>query len=190
MKKAVHIILIICVAGIAIFLWRTFRGPVAFEKERVAREAVVIAHLKEIRTAQDAHLQKYGEYAGNIDALIDFILADSVAAGGDKSETPPQMVAVRSLVRSGRLSDRQIDSLRYIPYAGYQPFYMEAGLVDTYGGQSAPVFECRAPYKAFLSGLDHQQLINLIDSFKSRGEYPGLMIGSMEKPFYNGGNWE
>lgn len=186
MRKAVNIILLVIIAAAAIVLWRMFRTPAGFERERVAREAVAIEHLKDIRTAQNAYLTKYGRYTGSIDTLVSFMLTDSVERS--KTDEMSELIAVRSLIRNGRLTDREIDSLKYIPYAGYMPLFMEAGMVETYGGHREPVFECRIPYKYLLQGLDQQQLINLIDLCRSRGEYPGLMVGSMQKPLYDGIN--
>ena len=56
----------------------------------------------------------------------------------------------------------------------------------------APVylFEVKAPYETYLSGLDKQEIINLKDLDSKLGKYSGLMVGSIDTPNNGAGNWE
>jgi hypothetical protein len=56
----------------------------------------------------------------------------------------------------------------------------------------APIYllEVKTPYKVYLDGLDKQEIINLIDVQTKLSRYPGLMLGSLEIPNNNAGNWE
>jgi hypothetical protein len=56
----------------------------------------------------------------------------------------------------------------------------------------APIYllEVKTPYEVYLDGLDKQEIINLIDVQTKLNRYPGLMLGSLEIPNNNAGNWE
>lgn len=82
------------------------------------------------------------------------------------------------------------DDLHSMPYGDGAQFILQAGTLTTLSGVEVPVFECRAPYKIFLSGLDTQQLINLIDRSEKADKYPGIKVGSMEQATNDAGNWE
>ena len=47
----------------------TLTAPLRFEESRLAREAVAIQRLKDIRTLQDAYKNVHGRYASTIDSL-------------------------------------------------------------------------------------------------------------------------
>ncbi|MDR0891757.1 MAG: hypothetical protein LBN24_04005 [Mediterranea sp.] len=83
------------------------------------------------------------------------------------------------------------DSLRYIPYSGGEPFEM-AIKNDTAANTGAPInlFEVKAPYEAYLKGLDRQQIVNLKDLDEKMNRFPGLMVGSIDNPNNGAGNWE
>jgi hypothetical protein len=46
------------------------------------------------------------------------------------------------------------------------------------------------PYKSLLRGLDNQLRINLDAEQEDKGHYQGLMVGSIDAPNNNAGNWE
>jgi type II secretory pathway pseudopilin PulG len=81
------------------------------------------------------------------------------------------------------------DSLRYIPFTDGAQYEMDT---VTYIAKSGPLHlvEVRAPYDVYLSGLDKQETINVIDLQKKKNKYPGLAFGSLESPNNNAGNWE
>jgi hypothetical protein len=57
------------------------------------------------------------------------------------------------------------------------------------GGVEVHVFEAKAPFTAFLNGMDEQTIINLISKFEDIDKYPGLKVGSLMEPSTDG-NWE
>ena len=61
------------------------------------------------------------------------------------------------------MTPEKVEMIRYIPYTDGMEFILEAGQLKTESGVTGQVFECRAPYKAFLADLNRQELINLID---------------------------
>lgn len=82
------------------------------------------------------------------------------------------------------------DSMRYVPYGGGAQFEMEARSDTTSTGAPLNLLEVRTPYTVYLNGLDQQEILNLIDYQTKLNRYPGLMIGSLETPNNNAGNWE
>ena len=82
-----------------------------------------------------------------------------------------------------------VDSIKYIPYSGGQLVEMES-IVKKVSGVDVPLFEARMPYRALLKGMDNQLRINLDDERKTMNQYEGLMVGSINNPNNNAGNWE
>ena len=74
------------------------------------------------------------------------------------------------------------DSLAFIPFCG-DSIIMES-TIKKVSGVNVPLFEAKMPYKSLLKGLDNQLRINL------DAEYKGLMVGSVDAPNNNAGNWE
>jgi hypothetical protein len=57
-------------------------------------------------------------------------------------------------------------------------------------GVNVPLFEAKMPYNSLLKGMDRQLVINLIADREDTERYPGLMVGSIENPNNNAGNWD
>jgi hypothetical protein len=80
--------------------------------------------------------------------------------------------AIDTVFGAKKLTPAQIEQLRYIPFSAQanggeaKEFIMGAGVVEV-GNVKIPVFEAKAPYKAFLLDLNEQLLINLIDEQKN-----------------------
>jgi hypothetical protein len=102
-------------------------------------------------------------------------------------------MAVRDTIFSPRkLSNEQISNIKFIPYAqeGTQ-YILNAAMLTTESKVVVPVFEAKAPYKAFMYNLDEQELINLIDNAKNVfHKYPGIQVGDITKTTNDAGNWE
>ncbi len=82
-----------------------------------------------------------------------------------------------------------IDSIKYIPFSGGMEVEMESDIRKV-SGVDVPLFEARMPYKALLKGMDRQLIINLNDQREKSNQYVGLMVGSVNAPNNNAGNWE
>jgi hypothetical protein len=82
------------------------------------------------------------------------------------------------------------DSLRYVPFGNGAQFEMATKSDTTKSGAPIYLVEAKTPYTVYLNGLDKQEIINLIDIQQKLGKYPGLMMGSIETPNNNAGNWE
>ena len=85
-------------------------------------------------------------------------------------------------------TDFCIDSLAFIPFSG-DSIIMES-TIKKVSGVNVPLFEAKMPYKSLLRGLDNQLRINLDAEQEDKGHYKGLMVGSIDAPNNNAGNWE
>lgn len=82
------------------------------------------------------------------------------------------------------------DSLRYVPFGNGAQFEIATKSDTTKSGAPIYLLEVKTPYTVYLNGLDKQEIVNLIDVQQKLGKYPGLMMGSIEMPNNNAGNWE
>ena len=82
----------------------------------------------------------------------------------------------------------RVDSLAFIPFCG-DSILMES-TVKKVSGVNVPLFEAKMPWKQLLKGLNNQLRINLDAQLEDQGKYQGLMVGSIDAPNNNAGNWE
>ena len=82
----------------------------------------------------------------------------------------------------------RVDSLAFIPFCG-DSILMES-TVKKVSGVNVPLFEAKMPWKKLLKGLNNQLRINLDAQLEDQGKYQGLMVGSIDAPNNNAGNWE
>lgn len=78
MKSLLNIILV-CAAGLLAYMcYESIQIPIQFNKEVANREAVIIQRLKDIRTLQENHRDKYQTYCSSWAELKNFAKNDSV----------------------------------------------------------------------------------------------------------------
>jgi hypothetical protein len=82
-----------------------------------------------------------------------------------------------------------VDSIAFIPFSGGDSVQMQS-TIKKVSGVNVPLFEAKMPYKSLLRGLDNQLRINLDAEQEDKGHYKGLMVGSIDAPNNNAGNWE
>jgi uncharacterized protein YpmB len=91
----------------------------------------------------------------------------------------------------GEYTADNIDQITFIPYTDNLRFEVETdNNYATSQGIKIPIMEARAPFNTYLSDLDKQELVNLIDKEEKLEHYAGLKFGSIEAPNNNAGNWE
>lgn len=73
MKLIIQLVLWVVIGFLCYLIYNSIIGPVKFDKLKEERYAKVIENLKDIRTAQLAHLEITGKYTGSYDSLIRFI---------------------------------------------------------------------------------------------------------------------
>ena len=84
----------------------------------------------------------------------------------------------------------QIDSLAFVPFGNGAKFEVATSVDTTKAGSPQYLFEARTPYEVYLTGVNDQELKNLISDMKKMGRYCGLKVGDVEMPNNNAGNWE
>ena len=91
----------------------------------------------------------------------------------------------------GEYDEKSIDRIVEIPYSEGKRFEMEVNNdYKTSQGIRVPLFEARAPFESYLSDLNEQELVNLIDRETKLEHYAGLKVGDIYAPNNNAGNWE
>ena len=83
-----------------------------------------------------------------------------------------------------------IDSLAYVPFGNGARFEVETSVDTTKAGGPQYLFEARTPYEVYLTGVNDQELKNLIANMKKMDRYCGLKVGDVNMPNNNAGNWE
>lgn len=204
MKKTVQIILGIVIVVMAYILIDQIVAPLQFQKQVKTREAAVIDKIINIRSAERMYKMVNQKYTGSFDTLLNFVLNDSITVKKTLGSADDSIAVAKGLVKEERfkvavkdtafgkkkLTVEQIKDLPVIPHADGAKFILAAGIFQTESKVSVPVFVCKAPYKLFLSDLNNQLLINLIDEKKALDKYPGIKVGSLEQATNDAGNWE
>lgn len=91
----------------------------------------------------------------------------------------------------GEYDENSIDAIVVIPYSNGMRFEIEVNNdYKTSQGIRVPLFEARAPFESYLSDLNKQELVNLIDRETKLDHYAGLKVGDIYAPNNNAGNWE
>jgi hypothetical protein len=202
MKKLLtYFILPLVIIVLGVLIVRSINEPVRFGKERDARQEVAIQRLKDIREIQTTFKSVFGYYAPVMDTLVDFYnngkitivrqigsMDDSVAVAQKLVRRENIEIFVKDTLFTSR-TDFNIDSLRYIPFSGGDTVIMSA-VTKMVSGVNVPLFEAKMPFKSLLRDMDRQLIINLIAEREDTERYPGLMVGSVENPNNNAGNWE
>ncbi len=199
MKKTIFQIILIAIATIlAYYTYASIMEPVNFNKAKRAREKVVIQYLKDIRSAEFIYKQLNNRYTGSFDTLIHFV--DSAQIPVVKMIPDPNdttyTLTINDTVGYVKVADslfrgqKNVDykHINIIPFSGGAKFQLKAGVIKK-GGVKVHVFEVKAPYSAFLKGMNEQLVVNLKASRKEQKKYSGLKVGSVTEPSTDG-NWE
>ena len=202
MKKLLtYFILPLVIVVLAVLIVRSINEPVKFNHEKDARQEVAIQRLKDLREIQTTFKSAFGYYAPVMDTLIDFYNNGKITIVRQIGSMDDSIAVARKLVRRENIEifvkdtlfasrpDFHIDSLRYIPFSNGDTVIMSA-VNKMVSGVNVPLFEAKMPYNSLLKGMDRQLVINLIADREDTERYPGLMVGSIENPNNNAGNWE
>lgn len=210
MKNVLQIGLIALVIILSYFLYTSVERPLAFEQEKKDRYEATITRLKDIRKAELAYKDVNGKFTGSWDTLINFVktgklplvrkigmLTDSmIEAGWTEKKALKEGKIIRDTIRVSVLDTVfgkgfKIDEIKFVPVKDtVAQFHLGATWIITGSGIRVPVFEAKAHNNTILCKLDKQQVINLNESKRTNGKYPGLKVGSLEETNNNAGNWE
>ncbi|HPH53769.1 MAG: hypothetical protein KA074_03785 [Bacteroidales bacterium] len=202
MKKLLtYFILPLVIVVLAVLIVRSINEPVKFNHEKDARQEVAIQRLKDIRELQSTFKSAFGYYAPVMDTLVDFYNNGKITIVRQIGSMDDSVAVARKLVRRENIeifvrdtlfttrTDFFIDSLRYIPFSHGDTVIMSA-VNKMVSGVNVPLFEAKMHYNSLLKDMDRQMIINLIAEREDTERYPGLMVGSVENPNNNAGNWE
>lgn len=210
MKTVVQVVLIAVVIILAYFLYSSVEKPLDFEQAKKERYEATISRLKDIRKAELAYKDVHGKFTGSWDTLITFVktgkiplvrkigmLTDSmIEAGWTEKQALKEGKIIRDTIRVSVLDtifgkNYKIDDIKFVPIKDtVAQFHLGATLITTGSGIKVPVFEAKVHNNTLLVNLDRQQIINLNESKRTNGKYPGLKVGSLEETNNNAGNWE
>lgn len=210
MRTVLQILLFIAAIVLTYFIYQSIQRPIDFEKAKTERYDATVERLKDIRKAQLAYKDVYGQFTGSWDTLIDFVVNDSVRnvrkvgeltdsmieAGLTEKKAIQMGLLIRDTIRESVLESifgksYQADQLKIVPVPGTPTeFHLGATNITTGSGIVVPVFEAKAHNNVVLRGLDEQLIINLNDQRRTNEKYPGLRVGSLTETVNNAGNWE
>ncbi len=210
MKTVIQVVLIAIVVALSYWLYTSVEKPLDFEKEKKDRYEATIARLKDIRKAELAYKDVHGKFTGSWDTLINFVktgkiplvrkigmLTDSmIEAGWTEKQALKEGKIIRDTVRVSVLDTifgkgYKIEDIKFVPVKDtVAQFHLGATLITTGSGIKVPVFEAKVHNNTILVNLDRQMIINLNESKRTNGKYPGLKVGSLEETNNNAGNWE
>ena len=210
MKIVYQILLVIAAVVITYFIYQSIQRPIEFKKAKEARYESTIERLKDIRKAQIAYKDIYGQFTGSWDTLISFVAYDSVRNVRKIGELTDSMIEAglseKKAIKLGLLIRDTIrvsvveaifggslnpTDLKMIPVPGTPTeFHLASTVIVTGSGIKVPVFEAKAHNNVILNGLNPQLLINLNDRSRTNEKYPGLRVGSVVETVNNAGNWE
>lgn len=210
MKTVFQILLFVAAVVLTYFIYKSIQRPIEFGKAKDARYEATVAKLKDIRKAQLAYKDVYGQFCGSWDTLINFVTYDSVRNVKAIGELTDSMIEakisekkaiemgliIRDTVKVSVIDELfggeyDANSLRYVPVPGEPAeFHLGQTIITTGSGIKVPVFEAKAHNNVILRGLDKQLIINLNDQRRTNEKYPGLRVGSLTETTNNAGNWE
>ncbi len=210
MKTVLQILLFIVAVVLTYLIYQSIQRPIEFKKAKDARYEVTVERLKDIRKAELAYKDVFGNFTGSWDTLINFVLHDSVRnvrkigeltdsmieAGLSEGKAIKMGLLIRDTVRESVVESifgkgYDATQLKMVPVPGEpSEFHLGATIIITGSGIGVPVFEAKAHNNVILRGLDRQLVINLNDQARTNEKYPGLKVGSLVETVNNAGNWE
>ena len=193
MKIAINLLLVALIAFLAYLLVNSITEPIKFQAAKTARQDAVVNRLKEIRTAQEIYREITGKFAGSFDSLSYVLTNDSIPFEniiGDPDDPENMDKVIRTITYSAaidtiRAMDINLDSLRFIPYAGGEKFDISADTI-TYESALAHVVQVGTRWKTFMGRFGDKAFAK----YDSRYDPDNLLkFGDMSKPNLTG-NWE
>ena len=192
-QKVMVFVLIPMALVTAYLAYRSIQEPIEFNREKKVRYQQVVEHLKQIRDMELAYKSEKGKYAGAIDSLKHFLIADSftvIKAIGSVPDTLTEEEAVEmGLVSRDTLQISVFDSIVkgadlndffIVPFSENIEFDIAAGTVER-NQVKVNVFEAKANNADIFPDID-------LTNFEIDPE-EGLSVGSMSEPSTSG-NWE
>lgn len=118
-------------------------------------------------------------------------MKEIIAAGLQNFRRDTAYIDMIQSLYDGKYTKEDIDQIKYVPYSDSVMF--EVKVNKNYWNTSnirIPLFEASVKYEVYLNDLNHQEVLNKIDTQKKLEKFPGLKVGSVDEPNNNAGNWE
>ena len=187
--------------------------PQRFQTIKEQRYLRIIQRLKDIRTAQEAYKDTYGQYTGSFDTLIHFIKYDSIKVvrsigslsdedlenGITEAQAIKEGKIIRDTVKASALEnifnkDYAIDDIRYVPFTKRKhQFKMGATKIWTDSGIEVPIFEAYVTNMVIFDDLRDEYNDELLEENgekKAPQKICRLKVGDLKEANNNVGNWE
>lgn len=213
MKLLIQIVLWVIIIFLGYKLFNSVYEPTKFNQEKERRYAKVIDVLKDIRTAELAHLQITGKFNSNFDSLVRFIDTAQFAITQRRDTVYPDVERNRAFglhpITGGYyLEDIIVDTLRFasvkdslfrgsdryktmdrVKVAGeYVNISLDAGFIER-GDRTIAVFEANAYKGDILHGMSRDLIIQEKQTISVDGvNGTHIRVGSMTDVNTNG-NW-
>lgn len=213
MKLLIQLVLWVIIIFLGYKLFQSVYEPTKFNQEKEKRYAEVIDVLKDIRTAELAHLQITGKFNSSFDSLVQFIDTAQFAITQRRDTVFPDQERNRAFglhpITGGYyIEDIIIDTLRFqsvrdslfrdsdryknmdrVMIAGEPvPISLDAGFIMR-GDRSIAVFEATAYKNDILHGLSRDLIIQEKQTVSVDGvNGTHIRVGSMTDVNTNG-NW-
>ncbi len=196
-NSVIKSILAVVILVLGYLIFNSINKPVKFENALQSRSDVIIAKLKDIRTAQVLFRNQNGRYTTGFDTLIDFVKTGQIPEV-KMIPDPNDTTYTRTISDTiGYISifdsifakkTYKVEKLNEIPFSKGEVFSILAGKINK-GGVDVSVFEVSARLELYAKDLDKQLVVNRLKELEDRAKFPGLKVGSMTEASIDG-NWE
>jgi hypothetical protein len=193
----IKIILAAIIILLGFLLFRSINKPVKFENTLASRSEMIVAKLKDIRTAENLFRFQYGRYTSSFDSLKEFVKyckIPEVKMIPDPNDTTFTR-AISDTIGYINIFDSifskknyPLDKLNEVPFSNGDLFSIMAGKINK-GGVEVAVFEVSVRMEIYTKDLDKQLVVNRIKELEDKSKFPGLKVGSMTEASTDG-NWE
>jgi hypothetical protein len=212
-KLIIQIVLALAIIVLGYLCYQSIMTPQRFQTIKEQRYLRIIQRLKDIRTAQEAYKDTYGQYTGSFDTLIHFIKYDSIKVvrsigslsdedlenGITEAQAIKEGKIIRDTVKASALEnifnkDYAIDDIRYVPFTKRKhQFKMGATKIWTDSGIEVPIFEAYVTNMVIFDDLRDEYNDELLEENGERKrlkKFAGLKVGDLKEANNNVGNWE
>jgi len=194
MKLIISLVLVAVIGFLIYLLVININDPIKFMAEKDRREQVVIARLKQIRTAEEFYRDITGSFAGNFDTLkevlskgqfkIISVLGDPDDPNFDRNNLEYDTTFLPAIDSISSLGIN-LDSIRFVPFGGGVTFDIAADTIS-YQSTQVNVVEVGVPRKVFM-GKYADPIYSKYDNRYNPDSR--LKFGDMGSPNISG-NWE
>lgn len=212
-KLIIQIVLALAIIVLGYLCYQSIMTPQRFQTIKEQRYLRIIQRLKDIRTAQEAYKDTYGQYTGSFDTLIHFIKYDSIKVvrsigslsdedlenGITEAQAIKEGKIIRDTVKASALEnifnkDYAIDDIRYVPFTKRKhQFKMGATKIWIDSGIEVPIFEAYVTNMVIFDDLRDEYNDELLEENGERKrlkKFAGLKVGDLKEANNNVGNWE